>query len=160
MASTPPYAPVSPIREFPSQIRSDFDIPHFNGERGVSDSTFGSDGRLHNLSNDDSCNGSSSQPDGQSCSNSPIAGGSTTCGTSSWNRPENSNRTCSPPSPPPLEPWKQQKSHFRPWLASSKSNNNPAGETSSSKRLKPYHILQHHCNSSSKQLQQKDKYDN
>ena len=150
MATSPSYAPISPIREFQHE-RADFSITHLNqrigSERG-DDPTFGNAShRGHlNLSNHDSSNGRSSQSDGQSRGNSPLAGGSSTCRSRNKSQSESSRI-----SRPPDEPWKQQQSHFRPWLASSESATDSKGTASrnvtTSKRPQPYDIIspkQHH----------------
>ena len=147
MATSPSHAPVSPVREFQHE-RSDIKLSNVNKrirDEGGDDTTSGSlsDRNIPDIRNYDGSNGCSSQPDGQSSRNSPLAGGSTTC--RSRNESE-SSRVCSPAN----EPWKQQQSHFRPWLAPSKSNNSepPVSRDASSKRYKPYDLI------SSKQRQQ------
>ena len=141
MAASPSYASISPIREFQHE-RADINITDINrrirGERGV-DSAFSSfsEREFFDVSNHDSSNGRNSQPDGQSSCHEPHAGGSTTHRSRDKSQSEGS-RVCSPPN----EPWKQQKSHFRPWLAPSKSaSEEPSSGDISSKRPKPYHIV-------------------
>ena len=153
MATSPSYAPVSPVRDFQHK-RADFNLTNINeriSNEGGIDSAFSrlSDRSIHDVSNHDSSNGSSSQLDGPSSSHSPLAGGSTTCRSRNKSQSE-SSRVCSPPH----EPWKQHQSHFRPWLAPSKSNDEePSSGDASSKRFKPYN------NVSPKQLQQKNEND-
>ena len=147
MATSSPHAPVSPVREFQHK-RTDFNLTNINqriSSEGGIDSAFSSlsDRNIIDVSNHDSSNGSSSQLDGPSSSHSPLAGGSTTCRSRNKSQSE-SSRVCSPP----IEPWKQQQSHFRPWLAPSKSNNQESlSGDAHSKRIKPYNIVspkQHH----------------
>ena len=151
MATAPSYEPVSPIREFPHD-RAEFNVPHFNhrsgGNEGGIDSTFSSlsDRSILNVSNNDSSNGCSSQSDGQGSRHSPLAGGSATCRSREGSKSE-SSRVCGLPD----EPWKQQQSHFRPWLASSESTTDSKGTSSrnvaTSKRSQPYDVIspkQHH----------------
>ena len=115
MATSPSHAPVSPVREFQHE-RSDFKLSNANQRFGTEGGVDTPSSRLcdriiPDISNNDGSDGRSSQPDGQSSRNSPLAGGSTTC--RSRNKSE-SSRVCSPAN----EPWKQQQSHFRPWLVS------------------------------------------
>ena len=142
MATSPSHAPVSPIREFQHE-RADLDLTNINSgvrnARGI-DPTYSSidDRAVFDVSNHDSSNGSDGSQPRQSSSYSPLAGGSSTCRSRNQSDPE-SSRISSPPN----EPWKQHKSHFRPWLAPSKSNNkesSPPGDASST-RHKPYHLI-------------------
>ena len=139
MATSPSHAPVSPVREFQHE-RSDFKLSNANQRFGIEGGVDTPSSRLcdriiPDISNNDGSDGRSSQPDGQSSRNSPLAGGSTTC--RSRNKSE-SSRVCSPAN----EPWKQQQSHFRPWLAPSKSSNaESTTRDASSKRYKPYDLI-------------------